>query len=351
MHGRLRGDLASALRQAFPLPLRDRSFWAVQAAVVVLAAAHLCFDLVAWPKHSFITDTVPVAVLLIPVSYAALRYGLSGSAATAVWATVLTLPDLFTSNIPGHVGNDLIELAVVVAMAIFVGLRIDSEHAQRDRARRSARLLLRAQEEERRRIAREIHDEPLQLLVHLSRHLERLEQTTGRGDPESGIAAELGRARRETHDITERLRLLLGGLRPPALDKFGLVAALRGLLVRAEEGLDGRAELVVRGEETRMPPEVELGAFRITQEAVNNVVRHAGAHRLGVTLSFGPEVFAVEVVDDGHGFDPAEVRMRPEGARLGTMGMHERAEILGGTLEIDSKQGRGTTVRSVLPLA
>ncbi|MGO8874281.1 MAG: ATP-binding protein [Acidimicrobiales bacterium] len=460
-----RSDLVGALRRALPLPLRDPSFWVVQGAVVVLASVHLILDLYPWTEGRALPDGLPIATLLIPVSYAALRYGLSGSLATAAWATVLCLPDLFLPHDHGHVGADLIELALVDVMAVFIGRRLDAEHFERlrveaatgaqlaaeslyhqlfddtaapillvddseavreanpaarrqlgetvvgqslyavlgctldmlgsqssrvtltspagerrdfrvrpgwvritpsgerlahlvledvteeraegERARRYAARLLTAQEEERRRIARELHDEPLQLLVHLGRHLERLESAA---HVPAEVATGLSGARQEAHDIADRLRMLVGGLRPPALEQFGLVAALRGFLVRAEEDTAAHLRLRVLGTEARLAPEVELVAFRITQEAVNNAVLHAEAEELCVTLEFAEGSLGLEVSDDGRGFEAASLDQQPEITRLGLLGMQERAEILGGHLEIRTSPGHGTTVRSNFPL-
>lgn len=226
-------------------------------------------------------------------------------------------------------------------------LALAGGHSEESRSRHLAELLLKAQEQERRRIAQELHDEPLQLLVHLGRRLESLE--TERGVP-AAIAAELRAAREQTTTIANRLRMLVGGLRPPALEHFGLVAALRGFLVATEDETGIRTDFQVGGDETRLPPEVELGAFRITQEAVNNVIRHAHAKSLRVWLEFRKDAFALRVSDDGEGFDPALLDQAPESARLGLLGMRERAEILGGRVQIRTGPTVGTTVEARIPL-
>src|ERR1039457_1455439 len=113
----------SVLRQALHPPLRDTSFWAVQVAVVTLAGFHFYLDSSGILESATFPTGSPVGLLLLPVLYSALRYGLAGTAATAIWATLLWFPDLLVPN--GHPANDLIDLAVVDAVAIFVGERIE----------------------------------------------------------------------------------------------------------------------------------------------------------------------------------------------------------------------------------
>ncbi len=130
------GQRAAAWPGMLRPPVRAPRFWLVQAMVAVLATVHLALDIIS-PAQT-IPAGVPVALLLVPVSYAALRYGLAGSVATAVWATVLWLPDLSLPQDKGHLGNDLIELALVIAVAVFVGHHIDAERAERTRAERAS---------------------------------------------------------------------------------------------------------------------------------------------------------------------------------------------------------------------
>jgi signal transduction histidine kinase len=178
---------------------------------------------------------------------------------------------------------------------------ITEERAEGYRVHRFAGLLLKVQEEERRRIAQELHDEPLQLLIHLARSLERLETTP---QNPATLAGGFAGARRQSLDIAARLRAVVAGLRPPTLEQLGLTAALRGFLADTGEVASFRADMRVTGTETRLPPEIELAAFRIAQEAVNNVIRHADASRLALTLAFGDGGLCLSVADDGRGFDP-----------------------------------------------
>jgi signal transduction histidine kinase len=137
------------------------------------------------------------------------------------------------------------------------------------------------------------------------------------------------------------MRLLIFELRPPVLEQEGLVAALETRLEAVEERSGLEAELFVHGE-GRLPADIEEGLYRIAQEALNNVLRHAHARRVTVHLCQGGESVKLEVTDDGTGFDPASARAR---GGLGLAGMEERAVRLRGRLTLDSKPGAGTTIR------
>ncbi|HET7353289.1 MAG TPA: sensor histidine kinase [Gaiellaceae bacterium] len=454
--------LRNIVVRVFHPPLHDPAFWVVQGMVVIWAIVHIEADL-----HSFANGIMPTGApidpLLIPVGYAALRYGLSGAAATAVWAGLLWLPDLLLSDNQGHPDQDLIQITVVIAVALFVGLEIERAHLEQERAeaaeaeRRAAELhyhqlfetnaspillvdpdgvvaeanaaaaalwgrtvgstserllgkrgediaegrspetvrlqtqtgeerdyrlsvsrlgadadgslrqlvledvteeylagsqarawageVLRAQEEERRRIAREIHDDPLQRLLQLARRMEALSSP---GHPADGVD-RLSAARDELLDVIGHLRDVTRTLHPAGLDQLGLVAAVRGMLadVEATEGLT--TELAVTGEVERGTPEAEVGVFRITQEAVRNVIRHADAHRLRVELAYKDGVVRMTVADDGRGFDQAATGPGV-GRHLGTLGMRERASLLDGRCEVLSTPGDGTLVTATVPL-
>lgn len=439
--------------------MRERRFWVIQAMVLVIAGFHLLVDLKVSSEIGAFPAGIPVALLIVPVGYAALRYGLAGSAATALWATLLWLPDLLLPHDHGHVGGDLVDLVLIDVVAFAFGRGIEMERAalagvehataerlsieagyrqlfeanaapilvldatgtirdanpaatallgrdvvgsdaagflgshgdvasaagrvlcladgrdyrvgiaplssglasassqvvledvteersERDRATRYAALVVEAEEEQRRRLARELHDEPLQLFLHLARGLDGLAGVTG---VPPAVSRGLVAARQQALDAAARLRTLARDLRPPALDQLGLVPALSSLLsdLEAEAGLV--TELEVAGDASRLSGEVELGAFRIAQEAARNTVRHAGAIRFVVQVEFGSVELALTAADDGRGFAPEAVDGIGTG-HLGLLGMAERASLLGGHLDVRSTPGSGTTVRATIPL-
>jgi signal transduction histidine kinase len=217
-----------------------------------------------------------------------------------------------------------------------------AKSVEEERLRRS----LEASEQERRRWARELHDETLQglggLKVLLSSAVKR------GGDVLEKAALEA--IDQTTHQI-ESLRGLIAELRPAALDELGLEPAIRGLAERmvAARGLniDVRTDLNGLGESgDRLDPESETVIYRLVQEALNNVAKHAGAKHATVTVNRVGGRVEVEVRDDGIGFDPAVAS-----GGFGLTGMRERAALVGGTVEVHSQPGEGTGVRALLPQA
>ncbi|MFN3928073.1 MAG: ATP-binding protein [Thermoflexus sp.] len=237
-----------------------------------------------------------------------------------------------------------------------IGVALDAElHRQRLMAEMQQRETLRsqflerilmAQEEERRRIARELHDEAGQALTSLRVSLGLLEREIQQPEAMLGRVAEL---KHLVEEIMEDLHRLAMDLRPAILDHLGLVAALRQYIgmYQRRYGLDVQFESIGL-EEERLPPVVEIALYRILQEALTNVARHARATRVDVLLERrGDRIIAV-VEDNGVGFDP-EQAMRD--GHLGLFGMRERAEQLGGKLIVESTPGSGTTVVVEVPYA
>ncbi len=454
-----RADSRAVLQLAVHPPVREGRFWVIQSMVLVIAGLHLLLDLHVATETGAFPSGLPVALLFLPVAYAALRFGLAGAAATATWAILLWLPDLLLPRDQGHVGSDLINLALIVILALVFGRRIDAERFGHDRveramaksldiearyhrlfetnrspilvldrrnavsdanpaammlfgenvvgksqaslfdrdtalkdqvgrvlllpdghdyrldvvsmpvdvgdlftqvifedvteersegrrARRYAQLVVQAEEDQRRRLARELHDEPLQLFLLLARRLESLGEVEG---VPRAVADGLKEARRQSLDAAARLRNLARDLRPPTLDQLGLVAALSSLVDDIRDDVEPVISFRVIGTETRLASEVELGAFRIAQEAVRNALRHAGATHLSIAISIEPKELALNITDDGQGFDPERLGEHdPE--HLGLLGMRERARLLGGHLDVRSAPGEGTAVEARIPL-
>ncbi len=227
---------------------------------------------------------------------------------------------------------------------------ITEEKQMRENLRFYAQQVTKAQEEERKRIARELHDDTAQALIDLARRLDDLsslsENLSGRD-----IAALLGNARERTNAILEGVRRFSQDLRPSILDDLGLLPALEWLISDLEKRSGIRSDLKVIGNMRRFPSEAELLFFRIVQEALRNTERHAQASQVEVTVEFGADKTIVTVRDNGKGFElSGNVGDLSRTGKLGLVGMQERARLLGGSLKIESRLGKGTTVIIEAPI-
>jgi signal transduction histidine kinase len=448
------------MRRLYP-PVRAGRFWVVQAGVLFVALLdEVVLDVLRVQPPFEIPRSTITSLLLVPVIYAALNFGVRGAVATAVWATALMFPDwLFitgvtTANAWVEIGN----LAVLNAVAIIVGQRVeregqarlraeealrnsevtearyralfDEQHApvlvtdaagvvteanaastsllgdgvrgrmlsdlvpttvtavlvgavprlpvsdrvfvpkartldvgsrerliqivlvdvtdeeQRAREQRAyAAHLITVQEDERRRLARDLHDDPLQTLTYLVRMLEQLTD-----DPRlpPDLATLVRRDGMLATEVVDVLRTVIHGLRPPVLDDFGTLAALRQLVkeVRTRHGIS--ITLRVSGEQVRLSPQCELTVYRVAQEALSNVIRHARATHTRVDLLFGEHV-VLTVADDGCGIPASPAVSASSGGQLGLIGMRERVTLLGGSLEVLPRSPHGTLVRATVP--
>ncbi len=209
------------------------------------------------------------------------------------------------------------------------------------------RRLEASKEDERKRIARELHDEMGQILSATKINLQILPSLPDAAVRERRIVDSVALVDR----MIGQVRALSLDLHPPFLDELGLVLALRGYVeaVGRRSGIDIR--VVADVEPERLPEEVEIHAFRLVQESVTNVVRHSGASQATVTVERRPHDLRLSVRDDGRGFAVAETLERAtHGQHLGLLGMRERVGSLGGRFEIDSAPGRGTEIRIELSL-
>ena len=450
-------------------PVRDVRFWLVQVGVLLVALLDEVLDVLGVQPPLGIPRSTITVLLLVPVIYAALSFGVRGAVATALAATLLMIPDWFliaggtTASAWGEIGN----LAVLNVVAVIVGQRVDregqarlgaeealraheiaegryralfdeqhapvlvtdaagvvseanaaathllgaggqaggqagvrgrllsdlvdapvtailagavpripvgdrvfapkartlevgsgerlvqlvlvdvteEEHRAREQRAYAAHLVT-VQEDERRRLAQDLHDDPLQTLTYLVRMLEQLSE-----DPRlpPGLAPVVRRDGELATVVVDALRTVIHGLRPPVLDDFGAVAALRQLVdeVRVRSHISIR--LRVSGDQVRLSAQCELTVYRVAQEALNNVVRHSQATQARVDLRFGEQV-VLTVTDDGCGI-PASRTTSPgsDDGGLGLIGMRERVAQLEGSLEVRARTPHGTLVRATLP--
>lgn len=245
-------------------------------------------------------------------------------------------------------GFDQRRMRLLSSIGRQIGIALQNAHlyeaVQRQDAarRRLLEKLIKAQEEERRRIAREVHDEPAQALSGVLMRLDRLERhlTSSSHDERR----ELEQARHTLRHAIEALHQITVDLRPRALDDLGFLPAIRWY---AEERLGEhgiRLDFQVRGVPRHLDPYAEVAIFRVTQEAVNNIVKHAQAKEVTIVFEFDSRRLKATIKDDGRGFDVARVSADATTSGLGLLGMEERVSLLGGHLSISSRRGRGTVV-------
>ena len=232
---------------------------------------------------------------------------------------------------------DDVRLAEVFAQRASVAVDL-SRRVASDALRR----VVAAQEQERRRLARELHDETGQALTSILLGLRTVEEAGG----ETEMRAAVAEVRELVRSTLQDVRQLAVELRPKALDDFGLAAALE----RLTESFSEQTGIAVGFESTlpadRLPPEIETALYRIVQECLTNIVKHARAGTVSIVLGRKPGAVTAVVEDDGVGFDPAKTR--EDG--LGLIGMRERVALVGGRLTIESRPGAGTTFVAEVPV-
>jgi len=208
--------------------------------------------------------------------------------------------------------------------------------------------LTHAQEEERHRLARELHDETIQDLIAIDQRIQMVSAELTKSNPEQ--AEQLSSLHREVNRTVKEVRRLTRALRPIYLEDLGLTTALEMLADDLQRDRQIRVEVRIEGDVRRLSADVELAIYRIVQEALSNVVRHSQAGTVAILFSFRNGDIQAEIRDDGVGFDaPSKASTLAASGKFGLMGMHERADLIGAELSIESEPGRGTQVRLALP--
>ena len=241
-----------------------------------------------------------------------------------------------------------VELLLVIGRLIAGAMhqaRLHRRLVARERAHENfVEQVIEAQEMERRRLAGDIHDGISQRLVTLSYRLDAAARAVGTDT--DAVGEQLGLAR-ELVDLTlQEARAAIGGLRPPVLDDLGLAGGLASLARSIPQ-----VAIDVDLADARLPDHIEIALYRIAQECLQNVVKHAGASNASLTFSVGDDAVRLEIVDNGVGFDTLENPLGgDEMGGYGLLSMAERAEIVGGRLNIRSRPGSGTAVTATIPL-
>ena len=243
----------------------------------------------------------------------------------------------------------LMTMAHEAGIALENASMLDSLKSQQNQVEQLLAQVVLAQEEERKRISVDLHDSVAQWLVAASYHIQTCNHDMA-GNNLTRAQEELSSVGTTINKSLKELRRVVIGLRPPALDELGLTHALRKSVEELRsDGLDGKFSEM--GVPCRLPSSVEIAAYRIVQEALNNIRKHAGATQVNVRLQFLKEKLMVDISDNGKGFDLVRtLDSAVEVGHVGLAGMRQRVEMLGGNIKIKTGDGVGTSVVLTLPI-
>ena len=270
---------------------------------------------------------------------------------TWLFAMAIIIPRIFyyAPNINSLITNILlllVPLLIVVILALQFKWRESEKKASAEREKERQAYMSRifmSQEEERKRISREIHDDTTQRLWIVANDVRRLAiNKSHNNDGQAG--EELDVIKNTVLNIAEDTKRLSLALRPGILDDLGLVPAIRWLVDQLNRDDSVKAKVSVEGQEYSLDQEVNNHLFRIVQEALNNVRRHAKATEVNVKIIYAEKTVKLMIQDNGQGFLLKDVDSYPHQAKIGIIGMQERARLLNSNLQVYSKLGKGTTI-------
>jgi signal transduction histidine kinase len=201
-----------------------------------------------------------------------------------------------------------------------------------------------AQEDERTRLARDLHDDTVQTLISLNQQAQMAQRNLDR-DP-SAASARLTEVRQISQQAIEDIRRMIHGLHPSYLAELGLASALEML---AEQENSVVVTFQIQGDEQRLSDKIELALYRITQEALSNTRKHSQATQVTIELAFSPEGVTLTIQDNGCGFDPPELQTLPISGHYGLVGIRERTQLIEANLQINSQKGEGTRIKVQVP--
>ena len=334
-------------------------FWIIIAVIAVITVIYYAWqDWFPWFWGFYFFEyknDMLGSLFLIPFIYASLVFWWRGSLIVWLISVVVTVPRLihYSPTLESFIRNitlPVVPLTVVLLIALELKWRETQRKivVEREEERQVyMSQIFKAQEDERQRIAQELHDDTTQELMVIANRAQKL--VSGK-IPVTPEAREYGKSIRDAAlQLSEEIRRLSRDLRPSILDNVGLVPAIRWLVDRLneEEMIDGK--VVLKGIERDFGSELEVTIFRIVQEALNNVRRHSQATQVLVIVEFSPESVKIVVNDNGKGFilNKTAGDLAAEG-KLGIIGMQQRSQFLNSTFEIHSQVGKGTSVSMII---
>ena len=312
---------------------------------------------VTWLRHlAFIevSNHIVGLLFLAPILYASVALSWRGALFTGLIALAAVGPIILGWPFFSSITNFallLLPLFVVSLIAFEIRTRRKERRValEREAERRETQArIIESQENERRHLAQELHDETIQTLLVIANHAHALSTAAGNGQSSLRDTAE--RIREITLQTIEELRRISIALMPSVLDTLGLVPALRWLADNATTDTGIKTRLTVRGEYHGKDRQEEIAIFRMVQEALSNIKRHANAFNAYVTLDMTNGCIRMSIRDDGQGFRPPKrIESLGSSGRLGLYGIQQRAQALHGSLAVRSRPGRGTTLTIELP--
>ncbi len=358
--------LASTLFKPEGKILKSPHFWAIIVITLFLVFIYQAWPWRAWkfeeglwqwfswlsPLYSLATveliNRIVGILFLAPIIYAAVVFSWQGALATFLLALISVLPimlDIWSTT-------SLITNMILLLLPLFITSLVAFELARRRRERKHfaereaerqvyISKILESQENERLRIAQEIHDDTMQTLLVIANAAQNL-IPSGKGDM-AEVKSKAEWIRDSTLQAIDGLRRTSLDLRPSVLDDLGLVPALRWLVDSMSEGSDVNTRITIKGTKRKLPPEAEVTIFRVVQEALNNIKRHSKATEAVVTLEFDTDRLKITIEDNGQGFRlPQKPNRLAARGQLGLIGMRQRIDLLGGKFQIRSRPGEGT---------
>ena len=225
---------------------------------------------------------------------------------------------------------------------------ITERNKLREERQQFTRKLIDVQEEERKRISRDLHDETAQKISLVTLELDALLQQEK--ELSQKTAEDIRKIRNTANNTLQEVRRFSHELRPSVLEHFGLAEALEFVIEEINSSHQVDISISVTGEERRLPEETEIALFRIAQEALSNIRKHSGATKAEVNIKYTPRLIRLAVTDNGRGFETSANQDYSLNNRLGLVGMRERAQLIGAQLQINSISGKGTTISVEVPV-
>jgi len=329
----------------------------VEAAFLLAVLVGISCWLYLWKHPSRLDQFANPLLMLPPVAWASIRFEATGAAwaifivnAFCVWGAALGMGPLFELT-PSSLLNLVIQARVGVTgmVALSLGAAVGTARRSAVVHKRLAQELQTAADSERSRLSHELHDEVAQKLAALKMQLQLADIDIA---PDTDRTTSTAASVAIVDDLLANVRAISHSLRPAPFDRGQLLPALTAM-ARAEGNRRGLSVLIDSPmADLSLPHEIELVCYRVVREAVSNAIKHARARTVAVSLNCQSDWLALSIVDDGHGFDVAPTtRQAVRDGHLGLVGMRERLDHVGGTLNINSTLGRGTTINCLLPIA